>query len=74
MADSVSLTETNWAGLPPNGRHGATTENVRRYVDFAARHGIGPPALALLDLRLERARSRLDDLEQATGVPVTVPA
>ncbi|MFI5156196.1 MAG: glycoside hydrolase family 97 protein [Chitinophagales bacterium] len=28
-------------GLPiPNGRHGANTANVKRYIDFAARHGI----------------------------------
>jgi glucan 1,4-alpha-glucosidase len=39
-ADSVSLTETNWASLAPNGRHGANTENVKKYVDFAARHHI----------------------------------
>ncbi len=28
-------------GLPiPNGRHGANTRNVKRYIDFASRHGI----------------------------------
>jgi glucan 1,4-alpha-glucosidase len=26
-------------GLKPNGKHGATTANVKRYIDFAARHG-----------------------------------
>ncbi len=25
--------------MKPTGRHGATTENTRRYIDFAARHG-----------------------------------
>lgn len=25
--------------LKPSGRHGATTENVKRYIDFAAQHG-----------------------------------
>ena len=25
----------------PNGRHGANTENVKRYIDFAAKNGIG---------------------------------
>ncbi len=40
-AASVSLTGTDWKSLKPNGRHGATTENVKRYVDFAARHGLG---------------------------------
>jgi glucan 1,4-alpha-glucosidase len=39
--ESVSLTGTDWKSLKPSGRHGATTENVRRYVDFAARHGFG---------------------------------
>lgn len=27
--------------LIPNGRHGANTENVKRYIDFAAKNGIG---------------------------------
>ncbi len=27
------------AALLPHGRHGATTENTRRYIDFAAQHG-----------------------------------
>lgn len=27
--------------LIPNGRHGANTANVKRYIDFAARNGIG---------------------------------
>lgn len=26
--------------LLPHGRHGATTENVKKYIDFASRHGI----------------------------------
>ncbi len=39
--DSVSLAGTDWASLKPNGRHGATTGNVKRYVDFAAKHGFG---------------------------------
>jgi hypothetical protein len=29
----------NWASLKPNGKHGATTANTKRYIDFAARHG-----------------------------------
>ena len=37
--DSVSLTGTDWTTLKPNGQHGATTENVKRYIDFAAKHG-----------------------------------
>lgn len=41
-ADSVTtrLGETDWAALTPNGRHGATTERTKRYIDFAAAHGI----------------------------------
>ncbi|MDH7462746.1 glycoside hydrolase family 97 protein [Chitinophagaceae bacterium 26-R-25] len=27
--------------LIPNGRHGANTENVKRYIDFASKNGIG---------------------------------
>ena len=36
---NTKLGETDWSALPPNGRHGATTENTRRYIDFAADHG-----------------------------------
>ncbi|MGH9961450.1 MAG: glycoside hydrolase family 97 N-terminal domain-containing protein, partial [Pyrinomonadaceae bacterium] len=36
---NIKLSETNWASLKPNGKHGATTENTKRYIDFAARHG-----------------------------------
>ena len=38
-AGAIKLDETNWAGMKPNGKHGATTENTKRYLDFAARHG-----------------------------------
>jgi len=37
---NVKLTETDWNALKPNGRHGATTARVKRYIDFAAEHGI----------------------------------
>lgn len=36
---NVRLGETNWAALKPNGKHGATTENTKRFIDFAAKHG-----------------------------------
>ena len=36
---NIKLAETDWASLKPNGRHGATTENTKRYIDFAAKHG-----------------------------------
>jgi len=41
-ADSSNLTlrNTDWQKLKPNGRHAATTENTKRYIDFAAAHGI----------------------------------
>ena len=32
--------ETDYTTLKPNGRHPANTENVKRYIDFAAKHGI----------------------------------
>lgn len=31
---------TDYAALKPNNRHPANTENVKRYIDFAAKHGI----------------------------------
>lgn len=38
-ASNVKLASTDWKSLNPNGRHGATTERTRRYIDFAAAHG-----------------------------------
>ena len=37
---NIKLATTNWNALKPNGRHGANTTNVKRYIDFAARHGL----------------------------------
>ena len=37
---SVKLGETDYARTKPNGRHGATNENVKRYIDFAAENGL----------------------------------
>jgi glucan 1,4-alpha-glucosidase len=37
--NNVRLGVTDWEALKPNGRHGATTANTKRYIDFAARHG-----------------------------------
>ena len=31
---------TDYTKLKPNGRHPANTENVKKYIDFAAKHGI----------------------------------
>ncbi|MBN1894064.1 glycoside hydrolase family 97 protein [bacterium] len=39
--DNTRLAGTDWAGLKPNGRHGANTENTRRFIDFAAANGFG---------------------------------
>lgn len=36
---SVQLGVTDFSKVKPNGRHGATTENVKKYIDFAAQHG-----------------------------------
>ncbi|HJV21036.1 MAG TPA: glycoside hydrolase family 97 protein [Sediminibacterium sp.] len=36
---SVQLGVTNYAMAKPNGTHGATTSNVKKYIDFAAKHG-----------------------------------
>jgi Glycoside hydrolase 97. len=36
---AVKLGVTDFSTVKPNGRHGATTENVKKYIDFAAEHG-----------------------------------
>jgi glucan 1,4-alpha-glucosidase len=35
---SVQLGVTDYTRVKPNGKHGATTENVKKYIDFAALH------------------------------------
>ena len=37
---SVVLGETDYTKVKPNGRHGATNERVRQYIDFAAKTGL----------------------------------
>ena len=37
--NNVKLGAVDWNSLTPNGKHGATTENTKRYIDFAAKHG-----------------------------------
>lgn len=37
---NVKIDEIDWKTLKPNGRHAATTANVKRYIDFAAANGI----------------------------------
>ncbi len=37
---SVKLDEIDWSKATPNGRHGATNEKVKRYIDFAAANGL----------------------------------
>lgn len=36
---SVQIGVTDYSKATPNGTHGATTENVKRYIDFASEHG-----------------------------------
>ena len=36
---SVQLGKNDYRKLKPHGRHGATNENVRKFIDFAALHG-----------------------------------
>lgn len=36
---SVQLGKTDYTLTTPNGKHSANTENVKRYIDFAAEHG-----------------------------------
>ena len=36
---SVQLGKTDYTKCKPSGRHAANTENVKRYIDFAAKHG-----------------------------------
>jgi hypothetical protein len=38
-ATNLTLKGTDWKNLKPGGKHGATTENTKRYIDFAAKHG-----------------------------------
>ena len=36
---TVQLGVTDYSKVKPNGKHGATTANVKKYIDFAAKHG-----------------------------------
>ncbi|WP_222867672.1 glycoside hydrolase family 97 protein [Sphingobacterium phlebotomi] len=36
---SVHIGKTDYSTVKPHGKHGATTANVKRYIDFAATHG-----------------------------------
>jgi len=36
---AVQLGITDYAKTKPNGKHGANTANVKRYIDFASKHG-----------------------------------
>lgn len=37
---NIHLGKTDYQAAKPHGIHGATTENVKKYIDFAAKHGI----------------------------------
>lgn len=36
---NIKLATTDFSALKPHNRHGATTENVKRYIDFASKYG-----------------------------------
>jgi hypothetical protein len=38
-ASNIKLEGFDWLSLKPNGKHGATTANTKRYIDFASKHG-----------------------------------
>lgn len=38
-SSNVKIDETDFASLPPNFKHAANTENVKKYIDFAAKNG-----------------------------------
>lgn len=37
--NNTDLKQTDWKKLKPNGTHAANTQNTKRYIDFAAKHG-----------------------------------
>ena len=37
---SIDIYKVDWNHVRPNGRHAANTENVKRYIDFAAKNGL----------------------------------
>jgi glucan 1,4-alpha-glucosidase len=37
---NIILKNTDWTKLTPNGKHGATTQHTKRYIDFAAANGL----------------------------------
>src|SRR5574338_236141 len=37
--NNVKLGQVDWNSLTPNGKHGATTSETKRYIDFAAKYG-----------------------------------
>ena len=37
---SIKLDRIDWTKAKPNGRHGATTANVKKYIDFAVANGL----------------------------------
>ena len=37
---SIQLDKIDWTKVKPNGTHKANNENVKRYIDFAAKNGL----------------------------------
>lgn len=36
---NIHIDKVDYTKLTPHGKHGATTENVKKYIDFASKHG-----------------------------------
>lgn len=36
---STHIDKVDWSKVKPHGKHGATTDNVKRYIDYASKHG-----------------------------------
>lgn len=37
--NNIDMQKADWKSFKPNGKHGATTENTKKYIDFASKHG-----------------------------------
>ena len=59
---SVKLGQTDYAHAKPNGHHPANTENVKKYIDFAAANGLDQVLVDGLEYRLGRLVRPLEGL------------
>ena len=51
---SVKLGETDYSKVKPHGQHPANTENVKKYIDFAAKNGFSQVLVERLEHWLGR--------------------